>query len=202
MRWRRPQRPAQLPAGFLAPASGSRPPVGPAPSPWPGQPESCPCHHATAARVQKGTILSRLPALPGGGGIFFAFRSGCQRGEPVGHLPSHASERLRGGGRDQPLGARRILAPEAAEAGAASSLGIGAGVSAPREEPPQPRRSRAEEVTAPLPGFYFFSLRLPVSSSGSDHGAVPLAPLPPSPVRLAAGRDHGYLSAGFWFPRK
>ncbi|PNI71801.1 PPP2R2B isoform 19 [Pan troglodytes] len=36
----------------------------------------------------------------------------------------------------------------------------------------------------------------------SDHGAVPLAPLPPSPVRLAAGRDHGYLSAGFWFPRK
>ena len=37
---------------------------------------------------------------------------------------------------------------------------------------------------------------------GSDHGAVPLAPLPPSPVRLAAGREHGYLSAGFWFPRK
>ncbi|KAB0356734.1 hypothetical protein FD755_002435 [Muntiacus reevesi] len=36
----------------------------------------------------------------------------------------------------------------------------------------------------------------------SDHGAVPLAPLPPSPVRLAAGREHGYLSAGFWFPRK
>nr|KAF6349790.1 protein phosphatase 2 regulatory subunit Bbeta [Myotis myotis]KAF6481589.1 protein phosphatase 2 regulatory subunit Bbeta [Molossus molossus] len=39
-------------------------------------------------------------------------------------------------------------------------------------------------------------------TEGSDHGAVPLAPLPPSPVRLAAGRDHGYLSAGFWFPRK
>ena len=37
---------------------------------------------------------------------------------------------------------------------------------------------------------------------GSDHGAVPLAPLPPSPVRLAAGREHGYSSAGFWFPRK
>lgn len=59
-------------------------------------------------------------------------------------------------GGTSPLGARRILAPEAAEAGAASSLGIGAGLSAPREEPPQPRRSRVEEVTAPLPGFYFF----------------------------------------------
>jgi len=40
------------------------------------------------------------------------------------------------------------------------------------------------------------------ATEGSDHGAVPPAPLPPSPVRLAAGRDHGYLSAGFWFPRK
>ncbi|KAG8506241.1 hypothetical protein J0S82_017147 [Galemys pyrenaicus] len=96
----RSAQPSSPPAS-LAPASGSRPPAGPAPSSGPGQPESYPCHLATAAWVQKGTILSRLPALPGGGGIIFAFWSGCQRGGPVGHLPSPASERLPGSGRDQ-----------------------------------------------------------------------------------------------------
>lgn len=73
MRWRRPQRPAQLSAGVRAPASRNRPPAGPAPSPGPGPPESCPCRRAAAARGQKGTILSRLPALPGGRRDFFFF---------------------------------------------------------------------------------------------------------------------------------
>lgn len=181
--------------------------MGPAPSSGPGQPEPCPCYLATAARVQKGTILSRLPALPGGRrDLFLHFGAAANEGNLLGISPAPLVSASRGGGRDQtPRGTAHLGTPEAeaAEAGAASSLGIGAGVSAPREEPPQPRRSRAEEVTAPLPGFYFFSLSAsPVSSSGSDHGAVPLAPLPPSPVRLAAGREHGYLSAGFWFPRK
>jgi hypothetical protein len=66
------------PPAFLAPACGSRPLVGPAPSSQQGKPESCPCHLATAVWVRKGTILSRLPALPGGGKLlFFAFWSRC-----------------------------------------------------------------------------------------------------------------------------
>lgn len=66
------------PPASLAHVCGSRPPVGPAPSSQQGKPESCPCHLAPAVWVRKGTILSRLPALPGGGGfLFFAFWSRC-----------------------------------------------------------------------------------------------------------------------------
>ena len=98
----------------------------------------------------RGCVLSQ-----GEEGSFLHFGAAANEGNLLGISLALRVSASRAAGGTRPLGARRILAPEA---GAASSLGIGAGVSAPQEEPLQSRRSRVEEVTAPLPGFYFFFL--------------------------------------------
>lgn len=152
--------PSSLPA-FLAPACGSRPPVGPAPSSRQGKPESCPCHLATAVWVRKGTILSRLPALPREeGSPFLHFEATAYQGEPVGHLPSPSWECLLGSraGPDLLWGTRASWYPEAEEAGTASSLGIGAEVSAPCGRSHRSRGERSGGGDSSIAGFLFSSL--------------------------------------------
>ena len=131
------------------------------------------------------------------------FGAAANEGNLLGISPAPLVSASGAAGGPRPLGARRILAP----GGSGGRRSIRAGHWSWSE-----RTAGGAAAASEIPGgggdssiagfLFFFSLRLPVSSSGSDHGAVPLAPLPPSPVRLAAGRDHGYLSAGFWFPRK
>lgn len=178
--------------------------MGPAPSSGPGQPESCPCHLATAARSRKAPFCRGCPLSQGEEGSFLHFGAAANEGNLLGISLAPLVSASGSAGGTRPLGARRILAP----GGSGGRHSILAGNWSWSERTAGGAAAAASEIPSgggdsSIAGFlFFFSLRLPVSSSGSDHGAVPLAPLPPSPVTLAAGRDHGYLSAGFWFPRK
>lgn len=135
--------------------------MGPAPSSRQGKPESYPCHLATAVWVRKGTILSRLPALPREeGSPFLHFEATAYQGEPVGHLPSPAWECLLGSraGPDLLWGTRASWYPEAEEAGTASSLGIGAEVSAPCGRSHRSLGERSGGGDSSIAGFLFSSL--------------------------------------------
>lgn len=153
--------PSSLPAS-LAPACGSRPPVGPAPSSQQGKPESCPCHLATAVWVRKGTILSRLPALPEGGGLLFfcILEPLSAKGNLLGISPALLGNVSWAGRQDQtpPGGNRASWYPEAEEAGAASSLGIGAEVSAPCGRSHRIRGEPSGGGDSSIAGFLFSSL--------------------------------------------
>ncbi|XP_048667832.1 uncharacterized protein LOC125619143 [Marmota marmota marmota] len=89
------------PPASLAPSCRSRPPAGPTPSSRPGNPESCPCHLVTAAWVRKGTILSRLPVLPGEEGSFLHFGAAANEGNLLGISPAPLVSASGAGGRDQ-----------------------------------------------------------------------------------------------------
>ncbi|OWK11807.1 hypothetical protein Celaphus_00003719 [Cervus elaphus hippelaphus] len=124
-----------------SPPAAEPPPAGAA-LPWDQHPPP------GRASLNPAPAISPLQ-LGGEEGSFLHFGAAANEGNLLGISPARLVSASWGGGRDQtPWGTAHLGTPEAeaAEAGAASSLGIGAGVSAPREEPPQPRRSRAEEA--------------------------------------------------------
>lgn len=150
------------PPASLAPTCGSRPPVGPAPSSQQGKPESCPCHLATAVWSGKAPFCRDCPLSQGEEGSYFfcILEPLPTEGNLLGISPVPLGSVSWADGQDQTLrwGHSAFLYPEAEEAGAASSLGIGAEVSAPHGRSHRICEEPSGGGDSSIAGFLFSSL--------------------------------------------